>query len=71
MRFRPSRVLIYLLLILAAAFYLMPVYILVATGLKSYAEVNLSTMWSLPSGFHLDSFSSAWLGVRLTTKTYD
>ncbi|HLC01452.1 MAG TPA: carbohydrate ABC transporter permease [Anaerolineales bacterium] len=62
MRIRPGRVLIYLLLILAAAFYLMPVYILVATGLKSYAEVNLSTMWSLPSGFHLDSFSSAWLG---------
>jgi glucose/mannose transport system permease protein len=61
-KIRPRRVLIYLALILASIFYLLPVYILLATSLKSYAEVNLATMWSLPRGFHLDSFTQAWYG---------
>lgn len=62
LRIRPGRVVIYLILIAASLFYLMPIYVLVVTGLKSYAEVNLATMWSLPSGFHLDSFRQAWFG---------
>jgi ABC-type glycerol-3-phosphate transport system permease component len=41
---------------------LLPVYILLVTSLKSYAEVNLSTMWSLPKGISLDSFLRAWNG---------
>lgn len=57
-----TRTLLYVLLIAGAIFYLLPVYILVVTSLKSYAEVNLSTMWSLPSGIHLDSFRQAWMG---------
>jgi glucose/mannose transport system permease protein len=43
-----------------AIFYLLPVYVLVITGLKSFAEVDLSTMWQLPSGLHLDNFRAAW-----------
>jgi len=43
-------------------FCLLPVYILLVTSLKSYAEVNLSTMWSLPKGISLDSFLRAWNG---------
>lgn len=61
-RLNPSRILIYIILIAVAIFYLLPVYILVVTSLKSYAEVNLTTMWSPASGFHLDSFLQAWLG---------
>jgi len=61
-KFRPGRILVYLILILASIFYLLPIYILVVTSLKSYAEVNLATMWSLPLGFHLDSFIQAWSG---------
>lgn len=57
-----TRILLYLLLILAAIFYLLPIYILVVTSLKSYAEVNLATMWSLPHGIGLDSFRQAWFG---------
>lgn len=57
-----SRALLYIVLIAGAVFYLLPVYILLVTSLKSYAEVNLATMWSLPSGFHLDSFRQAWFG---------
>ncbi len=64
-RFKPpkwTRVLLYVLLIAGAIFYLLPIYMLVATSLKSYAEVKLSTMWSIPGGFHLDSFRQAWFG---------
>jgi glucose/mannose transport system permease protein len=59
---RWSRVLIYAILILAAAFYLLPVYVLFITGLKSFQEVSLARMWDLPSGLHLDSYAKAWLG---------
>lgn len=59
---RLSRLVIYAILAIAAAFFLLPVYVLVATSLKSYAEVNLATMWNLPSGFSLDSFREAWVG---------
>ncbi len=57
-----SRVVIYLILIVAAAGYLLPVYLLVITGMKSFAEVSLARMWDLPSGLHFDSYLKAWLG---------
>ncbi len=56
------RVMLYAILIVAALFFLLPVYVLVVTSLKSYAEVNLATMWNLPHGFSLDSFREAWFG---------
>ncbi|MBC7263725.1 MAG: carbohydrate ABC transporter permease [Chloroflexi bacterium] len=61
-RLRWSRVLIYLALTVFAVFYLMPVYVLLITGMKSFAEVSLSRMWALPSGLHFDSFVKAWTG---------
>ncbi len=60
MSIRLSRVSLYLILIAFAAFYLMPIYVLLVTGLKSFAEVSLDRMWALPSGFHLDSFIQAY-----------
>jgi len=57
---RLSRVLMYALLIFMAAFFLMPIYVLLVTGLKSFAEVDLQRMWALPSGFHLDNFIAAF-----------
>lgn len=61
-RFNPWRILIYVALLAFAIFYLLPVYILVITSLKSFTEVNLSHMWSLPKGFSLDSFHDAFFG---------
>src|SRR5262245_54961536 len=52
----------YAILIVASIFFLLPVYVLVATSLKSYAEVNLATMWNLPGSFSLESFREAWVG---------
>lgn len=57
---RVSRVLMYILLVFMAAFFLMPIYVLLVTGLKSFAEVDLQRMWALPSGFHLDNFIAAF-----------
>jgi glucose/mannose transport system permease protein len=54
------RGLLYLVLICFAAYYLMPIYLLVITGLKTEPEVNIDWMWRLPSGVHLDGFLQAW-----------
>jgi glucose/mannose transport system permease protein len=61
-KIRWSRVMIYAILIAAAAFYLLPVYMLVITGMKSFQEVSLARMWDLPSGLHFDSYIKAWFG---------
>jgi len=59
---RFSRIVIYVLLVGAAVFYLTPVYLLLVTSMKSYAEINLSSMWGIPQGLHFDSFLRAWIG---------
>ena len=60
MTIRWSRIGIYAVLIVFAALYLMPIYVLVVTGLKSFGEVRLEQMWDLPSGLHFDSFQEAY-----------
>jgi glucose/mannose transport system permease protein len=49
-------------LVLAAAFYLLPFYMLVVTSMKSFAEVSLAQMWALPSSLSFSSFVQAWQG---------
>jgi len=43
-------------------FYIIPMYIMVVTGMKSFSEVGLSTMWNLPRSLNFESFRTAWLG---------
>ncbi len=62
--FRPTRVLIYAIMSAFAVFYLLPVYLMFITGMKSFEEVNISRMWDLPSGLHFDSFVAAWQTLR-------
>ena len=59
-----GRVSTYLLLIIAAALFLVPVYMLLITGFKSYQEVSLAKMWVPPDHFSLESFSKAWFGSK-------
>jgi glucose/mannose transport system permease protein len=59
-----ARHFLYLLLILAALVYLLPVYVLLVTGLKSFTEVNLRTMWQLPSGLHVENFIAAFEALQ-------
>src|SRR5215207_5835483 len=51
------RSLFYLALLALAVFYLLPVYLMVLTGLKPSSEVDLKTMWDLPrNGLHIENF---------------
>lgn len=60
MKQRLARILLYVLLVGAVVFYLTPIYVLLVTGFKSFQEVNLATMWALPSGVYLDNFAAAF-----------
>jgi glucose/mannose transport system permease protein len=60
---RASRLLIYVVLIALAIFYVIPVYLLFITGLKGFTEVSLDRMWKLPEGLNLASFSEAWTAI--------
>jgi glucose/mannose transport system permease protein len=52
---------LYLVLIAFALVYLMPVYLMVVTGLKPFNQVDLKTMWSLPTtGLHIQNFIAAY-----------
>ncbi len=63
-RLNPMRIGIYLLLILFAGVFLVPVYVLLSSSLKTFTEVqDLSRLWSPPSGLYLESFRSAWFGI--------
>ena len=57
--FQPTTWIIYAVLILFTAFYLLPIYLMLITGLKSLSEVNLQTMWNLPTGIQFDNFVQA------------
>ncbi|MFN3347017.1 MAG: carbohydrate ABC transporter permease, partial [Candidatus Bipolaricaulaceae bacterium] len=61
MRFVP-RTILYLVLVGFAVYYLLPVYVLVVTSFKSFAEVNLYQMWSPPRSLSLESFRRALFG---------
>jgi glucose/mannose transport system permease protein len=41
-------------------FFLMPVYVMVVTGLKEARNVSLSTMWNLPQQLSGGGFAEAW-----------
>lgn len=51
-----GRVILYLVLLCASAFFLLPIYLLLITALKSFEDINLSTMWSLPGSLNFGSF---------------
>jgi glucose/mannose transport system permease protein len=59
-RLRPSTVVVYVLLIALAVFYLLPMFAIVVTSLKSFAEVSRSTLWELPKAPTLEAFGSAF-----------
>ena len=51
---------LYVPLILLVIFYLLPMYVMVVTGFKSFAEIDLQTMWNLPKGIAFDNYIEAW-----------
>ena len=72
-KIKPTRILIYLTLIGFSGFYILPMYLILATSFKQYSDINLYTMWELPPIlvldnctnpyiFCFDSFYEAWFG---------
>jgi glucose/mannose transport system permease protein len=54
-------VLFYFILIAVAIVFLLPVYLLVITGLKPINQIDLKTMWALPiGGLHIDNFIAGY-----------
>lgn len=60
-RFSPVTPLIYLILLVLAVFYLLPVYMMLLTGVKPLSQVDLRTMWDLPTGgLRLENFVAGY-----------
>lgn len=54
-------IIFYVLLISLSLVYLLPIYLLVVTGLKPITEIDLKTMWTLPTGgIHFDNFIAGY-----------
>ena len=51
---------IYLVLVAFALFYLMPIYVLVVSGMKPFTDVSIAAMWDLPRSLYFGSFGEAW-----------
>ncbi len=51
---------VWLVLIVAVLFFLLPVYVMVVNGLKDAQNVSLSTMWNLPENISGGGFLEAW-----------
>jgi glucose/mannose transport system permease protein len=49
----------FILLSALALFFLLPVWVMLITGLKPFADVSLSRMWELPSGLFFENFQAA------------
>ena len=55
------RTFFYLILLALALVYLLPIYLLLVTGLKPINEIDLKTMWTLPTqGIHFDNFIAGY-----------
>jgi glucose/mannose transport system permease protein len=53
--------LFYVLLVAFAILFLLPIYMMLLTGVKPLNEVDLKTMWNLPvDGFHFDNFIAGY-----------
>lgn len=67
-RLRWSRVAIYAVLILACVYYLLPLFVMAVTSLKSLDEIRAGNLLSLPQHASLEAWFKAWssacTGVR-------
>jgi glucose/mannose transport system permease protein len=59
---------LYAPLIALAIFYLIPMYVMLVTGFKSFAEIDLRTMWNLPQGIHFDNYIEAFKNLSPSLK---
>jgi glucose/mannose transport system permease protein len=60
---RISRGAIYFVLVCFVVWYMLPIFLMFITGLKTYSQVNIATMWALPYPISIDGFAQAWVKV--------
>ena len=60
-----ARSFIYLVLLLFALFYLLPLYVMVINSLKPLEEITGGNMMALPSAWTLDAWRSAWSTAQI------
>jgi len=59
MKIRLFRSFLYIILVIFAIYYLLPLYVLVTTSFKSFEEVNVYAMWSPPKKLSFEAFRRA------------
>jgi glucose/mannose transport system permease protein len=62
-RWTPARIGIYLFLLGAAVFFLLPLYVMIVTSLKPMAEIRQGGILALPHAWTLEPWRQAWSGV--------
>jgi glucose/mannose transport system permease protein len=61
--FSPARIGIYAFLISAALFFLLPLYVMLATSFKTMEEIRMGNIFALPLQMTLDPWREAWSGA--------
>ena len=56
----PARAGVYAFLIVAALFFLLPLYVMLVTSVKPMEEIRLGTLFALPVHFTLEPWVQAW-----------
>jgi len=56
----PARVGVYAFLISAAAFFILPLYIMLVTSVKPMEEIQLGNIFALPVSFTIEPWRAAW-----------
>ena len=57
---RPARIGLYAFLFTAAAFFLLPLYVMLATSVKPMEEIRLGNLFALPVKLTLEPWAQAW-----------
>ncbi|WP_374568393.1 carbohydrate ABC transporter permease [Ideonella sp.] len=60
---RPARIGIYAFLLTAAAFFLLPLYVMLVTSVKPMEEIRLGHIFGLPMKMTLEPWAQAWSAV--------
>jgi len=60
---RPARVGLYAFLLTASVFFLLPLYVMLATSVKPMEEIRLGNLFALPVKMTLQPWAQAWLSA--------
>ncbi|SFL21834.1 carbohydrate ABC transporter permease [Halanaerobium salsuginis] len=55
-----EKIIRYAVLLIFALFFLLPMYVLLSTSLKSFSEVSINTMWQLPTALSFSGLREAF-----------